>query len=142
MKTLREYLDQRDRIAAPEPVAEGLRSSLAGAAVAATTAMTPATAADRVEYAAAPTLQQQIAQAIQAGDVPRGSRYQARTRGGWVTEVTVDGRTYDIRDRIPAQGQRQVAAADYLRSRMQEQELSEDEPLDPIQKIDQLFRDA
>ena len=140
MKTLRELIDVIDRA----ETNEGIRSGLAGAALAATAAMTPAAAQDSAEVirVAAPTLQQQIAQAIQAGEVPRGHQYRARTRNGWVVSVTVDGETYDIRDRIPVAGQRMIAAADQLRQRMQEQELAEGEPEDPIARIDSLFRNS
>ena len=130
MKSLREYIDIIDKAQTDE----GLRSGLAGAALAATTAMTPAAATET------PTYQQQIAQAIQAGDVPRGTSYQARTRAGWVTQVTVDGKTYDITNRIPVQGQRMMAAADHIRQRMQEEEVDESATDDAVRKIDDLFR--
>jgi hypothetical protein len=129
MKSLREYIDIIDEA----QTAEGLRSGLAGAALAATTAMTPAAATET------PTYQQQIVQAIQAGDVPRGNKYQASARAGWITQVTVDGKTYDITNRIPPQGQRMMAAADQIRQAMQE-EVDESATDDAIRKIDYLFR--
>ena len=130
MKSLREYIDIIDEAQTDE----GITSSLAGAALAATAAMTPAAASET------PTYQQQIVQAIQAGDVPRGNSYQARARAGWVTQVTVDGKTYDITDRIPVQGQRMMAAADQIRQKMQEEEVDESATTIAVKKIDDLFQ--
>ena len=139
MKTLRELIDVIDRA----ETNEGIRSGLAGAALAATAAMSPAAAQDgatevlRVET---PTPQQQIAQAIQAGEVPRGHQYRARTRNGWVVSVTVDGETYDIRDRLPVAGQRMIAAADQLRQRMQETEVDESATDSAVRRVEDLYR--
>ena len=133
MKTLREYIDIIDEA---EQTEEGLRSAAAGAALAGAMALSqPAQAQEP------PPAEEQIRAAIKDGDVPRGQNFQARGRGGWITSVTVDGKTYDLSHRLPATGNQMIAAADQIRGAMREQELEESEPEDPIQKINRLFRD-
>lgn len=133
MKTLREYIEEVE-----DPTNEDLRSAAVGAALAGTMALgQPAAAQDL----STPSPQQQIRAAVQSGDVPRGDQYSAKTRGGWITEITVNGKTYDVRHRIPDQGNRTIAAADQVRTAMMREEELEESQDDEVDRVVQLARE-
>jgi hypothetical protein len=97
MKTLREMMDLIKSAQVEEPVEEGIKSALAGAALAGSLAMNPAQAQEP------PSWQDQVMAAMKAGDIPQASNVKLTRQAGWVTSVTINGRTYDISHRIPQQ---------------------------------------
>jgi len=135
MKTLREMMDLVESAQAEEPVEEGIKSALAGAALAGSLAMNPAQAQEP------PSWQDQVVAAMKAGDIPQASNVKLTRQAGWVTSVTINGQTYDISHRIPQQQKQQLAQMRNVSSLMQNEQQLEETPEDPIAKIDALFRD-
>jgi hypothetical protein len=116
MKTLREMMDLVESAQMEEPVDEGIRNALAGAALAGSMAMSPNAQAQTQDI---PSWQSQVEAAVQAGDIPRSNNIKLTREAGWVTSVTVDGRTYDVSHRIPQQEKQLIDKLSDLRSRMQ-----------------------
>lgn len=141
-KTLRDYINLIE--SAEQPVDEGIKSALAGAALAGSMAMNPGVAqADTV-----PTWQQQVVAAIKDGDLPPVRKIdRVNKQGDWVTSVVINGQEYDISHRL--QDPEQFKAAQKLASQhlaqvfREEDQLDEgDDDLDPIAKIDKLFKSS
>jgi hypothetical protein len=114
MKTLREMIDLIESAQMEKPVDEGIRNALAGAALAGSLAMSPNAQAQDI-----PSWQSQVEAAVQAGDIPKSNNIKLTRRAGWVTSVTIDGRTYDISHRIPQQEKQSIDKLSDVRSMMQ-----------------------
>jgi hypothetical protein len=87
MKTLREMMDLVESAQTEETVDEGIKSALAGAALAGSLAMNPAQAQEP------PSWQSQVEAAIKAGDIPKSNNIKLTQQAGWVTSVTINGQT-------------------------------------------------
>ena len=96
-----------------ETVDEGIKSALAGAALAGSLAMNPAQAQEP------PSWQSQVEAAIKAGDIPKSNNIKLTQQAGWVTSVTINGQTYDISHRIPQQEKQLIDKLSNVRSLMQ-----------------------
>ena len=120
MKTLREMMDLIESAQVEETVDEGIKSALAGAALAGSLAMNPAQAQEP------PTWQDQVIAAMKAGDIPQANNVKLTRQGGWVTSVTINGQTYDISHRIPQQGKQHIAQVRNVASLMQNEEQLEE----------------
>ena len=132
MKTLREYVDQLDEISRAD---EGIKSKLAGAALAGALAMNPAQAQE------APTWQSQVKAAMLRGEIPQANKVSFKQdKDGWVTSVTIDGQTYDLSQRIPQQKAQLASWKDEIRTAMMREEELEEASTDAVQRIEQLVR--
>lgn len=133
-KSLREYINIVES-AQQEPTDEGLKSALAGAALAGSMAMNPAQA----NAPQPPTWQQQVRAAIQDGDLPPVRRIdRVVQQGGWVTAVIINGQTYDISHRSQDDPFRQ--AAQQLSARFAaNEEVTEASP-EALAQVDKLFK--
>lgn len=136
MKTLREYINLIE--AAETPVDEGIKSALAGAAMTGAMMMSPGQA----QAQEPPTWQSQVLAAMKAGEVPQSNSVSIQRQGGWVTSVTVNGRTYDISHRIPSAGQQDLDAARKFAMAMNNEDQLEETTPDAMSKIDALFRNS
>ena len=142
MKSIRDYINLIE--SAEQPVEEDLKSKLAGAALAGAMALNPGAANADNE---APSWQQQVKAAIADGDLPPVRRInRVIMKDGIVTAVIINGETYDISHRLPDQSQWNVAsqnARQHLAQVFREEQIDEDDQdIDPIAKIENLFKNS
>ena len=140
MKTLREYIDLIDKAQRQD---EGIKSALAGAALAGAMALGSPAQAQSTDIPSDQLIKQQIYHAIRTKQIPmpQSGNLNYRVGPGYlVKQVQVNGEWYDITDPLP-QAQKVAMTADQIRGAMREEDLTEVSQ-DALDRVEDLYRDA